>query len=78
MRLYSRFGATQVSNEDFGDFDVDPDSGAVEVPPALGALLHNQHINGLRAWEDDAERTARLTAEELARRKDPATLLAAV
>lgn len=78
MRLYTLTGATSVSNEDHGTFDVDPKTGAIEVPEALGRILHNVFLAGKRAWEDDVERAKRLADEELARRKDPATLLAAV
>lgn len=78
MRLYTLLDASSVHDEDHGSFDVDPETGAVEVPQELGLLLHRTHIGGRKAWEDDAERSTRLAEEDLARRKDPATLLAAV
>jgi hypothetical protein len=74
MRLYSRTGAATVHNEDHGKFDVDPDTGAVDLPDELGTYLHGQHIDGQPAWEDDAERHARLETEDRARRSDPASL----
>lgn len=77
MRLYTRLGATIVRHPEFGEYVVDAD-GAVDVPEALGRRMHATHFDGRLAWEDDAERAARLAADEDARRKDPATLLAAV
>lgn len=77
MRLHSRLGASSVQHEQFGCFDVDAD-GVVDVPEPLGHILHSTHIGGQQAWETDAELAARLAAEDLARRKDPATLLAAL
>lgn len=74
MRLYSRTGAASVQHEEHGSFDVDPDSGAVEVPDELGELLQRQHFAGQRAWENDAERSTRLADEDLARRRDPGAL----
>jgi hypothetical protein len=77
MKLYTLTGASGVSNEDYGDFDVDED-GSIEVPEAFGVLLRDSHIGGVKAWEDEIERFHRLAAEDVARRKDPATLLATV
>lgn len=73
MKLYSKFGADSIESPEFGVFEADAD-GAIEVPEALGLFLHNQSVNGEKAWEDDAERAARLVAEEHARRSDPAYL----
>jgi hypothetical protein len=75
-KLYSTTGvATIAANGE--EFTTDADGG-VELPHDLALFLHRQHSNGHPAWEDEAERVARLTAEEAARRADPATLLAAV
>ena len=77
MKLYSRTGANSITHEEFGAFTVGKD-GSVNVPDEFGAYLHRQHVAGKPAWETEAERHARLMAEEVERRKDPATLLAAV
>jgi hypothetical protein len=77
VKLYTRTGAASISNEQHGEFTIAKD-GSVHVPDEFGAYLHRQHIGGKPAWEDEAERHARLVAEEVERRKDPATLLAAV
>ena len=77
MRLYSRDGVTSVAHPDFGEFHADAD-GAIDFPDELGTHLHRVAVGGVRQWEDDAERSNRLAAEELKRRQDPSTLLAAV
>ncbi|MGN6607969.1 MAG: hypothetical protein ACTHMS_13280 [Jatrophihabitans sp.] len=74
MRLYSRFDITSIKDPETGEqYDAD-ETGAIEVPEAFGRFLHGQHMAGKQAWEDDAERFDRLTAEEDARRRDPASL----
>lgn len=73
MRLYTRFGVASVGDDDHGSFDVD-EHGAVEVPHDLGMRMHATFQGGQQAWEDDAERNARLDAEDLAKRRDPAHL----
>ena len=72
MKLYSLTGATSVGRDDVGDFDADVD-GAVEVPEDFGVFLRDNHPGGVKAWEDEPERHARLVAEEEARRRDPAS-----
>lgn len=52
--------------------------GKIDVPPELAESLRTTHINGVKAWEDENERHARLAAEESERQRDPATLLAEV
>lgn len=77
MRLYTRTGATQVADPEFGTFSADA-NGAFEFPDDVSDRLHSFHMNGKQAWETDAEREKRLMSEELERFRDPATLLAAV
>jgi hypothetical protein len=79
MKLYSRTGAASVTNDDYdgSPFTTDKD-GAIEVPDELGRHLHNLHIGGKQAWEDDVDRHKRLVVEEAQRRADPASLLDAV
>jgi topoisomerase IA-like protein len=77
MKVYTLQNASSVGNEDEGVFKVDKD-GAVVVPEAFGVFLRDNHVNGAKAWEDEIERHARLTAEELERRRDPASLYDAV
>lgn len=77
MKLYSTDGATAVDDPELGLFPAD-EHGAIDVPIELYERLHGVHIAGRKLWESEDERHDRLEAEELARRKDPATLLAAV
>jgi hypothetical protein len=77
MRLYTRTGATAVADPQHGQFKAGQDGG-FDLPDALGQRLHGFHIDGQPLWETDIERQHRLIAEEMERRKDPATLLDAV
>lgn len=77
MRLYSRTGATALDDPAHGHFEPGPD-GAFDLPDELAGRLHGFCTRGQPAWETDVERQRRLVAEEIERRKDPATLLDAV
>lgn len=77
MRLYSRTGATALDDPEYGHIDAGPDGG-FDLPDDLSDRLYGFHAAGQPLWETDVERQNRLIAEELERRKDPATLLAAV
>lgn len=77
MRLYTRTGATALDDPEYGHFDAD-DAGGFDFPNELSDRLHGFAANGRPMWETDVERQQRLIAEELERRKDPATLLDAV
>jgi hypothetical protein len=76
MRLYSTTGAASVQHD--GVRYEPADDGGFDFPDALSDHLHGFHDDGKPMWETHAERHARFIAEELERRKDPATLLAAV
>jgi hypothetical protein len=76
MRLYTRTGAAAVDGPD-GHFDAGED-GAFDFPDEISSRLHGVAIGGVRQWETDVERQHRQIAEEIERRKDPATLLDAV
>ncbi|MET7944342.1 hypothetical protein [Streptomyces sp. NPDC005302] len=77
MRLYTLTGATALEDPEFGKYEAD-EQGGFDFPNELSSRLHNFHVGGKPAWEDDIERQQRLMTEELERRKDPATLLDAV
>jgi hypothetical protein len=77
MRLYTRTGATTLDDPEYGHFDASPD-GAFDLPEELSDRLNGFHVGGRPMWESDIERQRRLVSEEMERRKDPATLLAAV
>lgn len=77
MRLYTRTGATALDDPEYGHFEAD-EQGGFDFPDDLSDKLHRFSVRGRPAWESDIERQNRLIAEELERRKDPATLLQAV
>lgn len=77
MRLYSRTGATALDDPDYGHFDAGP-NGEFDLPEDFAERLRRFHVGRQPLWETDIERQHRLINEELERRKDPATLLAAV
>lgn len=76
MRLYSRDGATAVSHG--GDTYTPGDDGGFDFPEHVARELHAFHAGKVPLWETDIERQERELAEEMGRRKDPATLLDAV
>jgi hypothetical protein len=76
MRLYSR---TDVASVTHGGTRYTPaDDGGFDLPPDVTDLLHSSAVGGQKQWETSIERQRRQVAEEMERRKDPATLLAAV
>ena len=78
MRLYTRTGATALTDPETGiHYNVDADGG-FNFPDDLSDKLHKFAVRGQPMWEDDIERQRRLMSEEMERRKDPATLLDAV
>jgi hypothetical protein len=71
MRLYNTEGAAQVDDPEYGTFKPG-ESGAFDgLPDGMYAKLH-----GRPGWENEAERAARLTAEQMEKLRDPATMLA--
>jgi len=70
MRLYSKTGATRIDGPS-GSFTPGANGAFDGLPDAVYADLH-----GRPDWEDEAERTARLAAEQLEKLRDPATMLA--
>jgi len=77
MRLYTRTGATALDDPEFGHFDAAPD-GSFEFPDELSDRLVRFHRRGQPMWETQIDQQARLGSEDLARRRDPATLYSAV
>ncbi len=71
MRLYNTEGATQVDDPEFGTFTPGANGAFDGLPDDMYAKLH-----GRPGWENEAERTARLAAEQLEKLRDPATMLA--
>jgi hypothetical protein len=78
VKLYSTLGFSSITGEDGEPLAVELSDSSVTVSEDYGRLLHGRFVGGVRAWEDEPERHARLVAEADAHRRDPATLLAAV
>ena len=76
MRLYSLADATAVDDGD-KHYTAGRDGG-FDFPDDLAGRLHGFAVGGRKLWETDIERQHRVVAEEIERRKDPATLLDAV
>jgi hypothetical protein len=70
-------GVTALDDPEYGTFQAD-ENGGFDFPDDVSDRLHGFHYRGQPMWETDVERQQRLIAEELERRKDPATLLSAV
>lgn len=78
MRLYTRTGATALTDSETGtEYEAD-ERGGFNFPEELSDRLRRFHIGKQPAWEDDIERQQRLVDEQLEQAKDPATLLAVV
>jgi len=77
MRLYTRTGATALDDPEFGHFDAAPD-GSFDFPDELSDRLVRFHRRGQPMWETQIDQQARLGSEDMARRRDPATLYGAV
>lgn len=74
MKLFTTIGQTKIADPEFGEFEADAD-GAFQFPDAFAERIHHVHFDGKQIWEDNTERHARIVAEEIARRSNPATLL---
>ena len=77
MRLYSRADGTSVVCHAGVSYKPGP-SGGFDFPDAVSDVLHPVAVRGQRQWETDIERQHRLVAEEMERRRDPASLYDAV
>lgn len=78
MRLYTRTGATAQTDPETGQIYTADEQGGFDFPDDLGERLHRFHIGKQPQWEDEEQRAQRIIDEEMARAKDPATLLAVV
>lgn len=78
MRLYTRTGATALKDPETGTEYQADDLGSFMLPEELAEQLVSFHIGGQPAWETEIQRQRRLMAEDLERRRDPATMMDAV
>jgi hypothetical protein len=73
MRLYSKTGATQVDDPEYGTFAPGASGAFDGLPDGMYAKLF-----GRPDWESEDQRTLRLAGEELEKLRDPAELLKAM
>ena len=76
MRLYSRTNAGVVQHD--GQQYTPGESGGFDFPDHVSDVLHPFAVRGEKLWETDIERQRRMLAEEMDRRRDPASLYDAV
>jgi hypothetical protein len=73
MRLYSRTGATAIDAPE-GHFEPEDDGGFGSLPDAVFGRLHGSAVKGRKHWESETERSDRLHGEDMARKRDPASV----
>lgn len=78
MRLYTRTGATALTDPATGIVYEPDEQGGFDFPDDLSDQLHKFAVRGKPMWESDVERQRRLGHEEMQRRRDPASLYDAV
>ncbi len=77
MRLYSLVGADQHVDPDGIRYFPD-EAGGFDFPDDISDLVGGFAVKGRKLWETETERADRLHGMELARRRDPASLLTAM
>lgn len=71
MILYSRNDASQIWDADGVEYTPDPkNDNAFDVPTEFADKLLGQHVAGEKVWETYPERSERLLAEEVRKRRD--------
>lgn len=78
-RLFSLVNAGAVDDPEYGHFEPGPDHGGFDMPDELSDRLHSfHHRKGRQLWETEEQRAERTHGLEMARRRDPASMLAAM
>lgn len=77
MRLYSLVGADQHVDPAHGRFTPDK-AGGFDFPDEISDVLGGFAVKGKRLWETEETRAERLHGMEMARRRDPASMLTAM
>lgn len=75
MRLYTRTGATALTDPKTGITYEADEQGGFDFPDELSEEQQRFATRGKPMWENDIQRQRRLLAEEMERRKDPAAML---
>jgi hypothetical protein len=73
-RLYSLVGADSHTDPDYGRFEPD-EAGAFDFPDEVSDTLGRFAVKGKALWETEEARAERLHGIDMARRRDPATML---
>ncbi len=77
MRLYSLVGADSHVTPD-GTRYIPDEAGGFDFPDEVSDPIEGCAVKGKRLWETEADRVERLHGMEMARRRDPASMLTAM
>jgi hypothetical protein len=77
MRLYSLVGADSHVTPDGTRYAPD-DAGGFDFPDEVSDPIEGCAVKGKRLWESEPDRVERLHGMEMARRRDPASMLTAM
>jgi len=77
MRLYSLVGADAHVDPEYGRFTPD-EAGGYDFPDEVSDQIGGFAVKGRKLWETEPERADRLHGMEMARRRDPASMLTAM
>ena len=77
MYLYSLVGADAHKDPEYGLFTPDG-SGAFPFPDEVSDVLVTCAVRGRKQWETEEARAERMHGQEMARRRDPASVLTAM
>jgi len=75
MDLYSKVGADSHVDPVHGRFTPDEETGAFHFPDEVSDAIGGFAVKGKKLWENETERADRMHGLDLARRRDPATML---
>lgn len=75
MDLYSLAGADSHVDADGNRFEPDPETGAFHFPDEVADVIGGFAVRGRKLWETEEQRAERMHGLDLARRRDPATML---
>jgi hypothetical protein len=78
MRLYSLVGAIAHEDPEYGHFEADEADGSFAFPDDVSDVLVTLAVRGKRLWETEEQRAERMHGLEMARRRDPASVLTAM
>jgi hypothetical protein len=74
MRLYPTTGESPAIDAPEGHYEPGDDGGYDSLPDAVYDRLYGMAVRGRKLFENELERAARLHGDDLARRRDPASV----